>query len=105
MIANLTTDCIKCIHLLENKRSDLRKLHQMKLAFSVEQTISFAKLVHETERLGASEGSDPIYFTLFKCCTECIRTLLTDSSIQVKRSLFLKYLGVVIGVNVDQNDN
>lgn len=87
VIANLTTDFIEDIHLLEYKRSDLRKLHQMKIAFSVEQTISFAKLVHEIEGLDESEGSDPVYFTLFKCCTECIRTLLTDSSILVNRSL------------------
>ncbi|KAL4652128.1 hypothetical protein ACB092_01G210800 [Castanea dentata] len=84
VISNLTTDFIEDIHLLEYKRSDLRKLHQMKIAFSVEQTISFAKLVHEIEGLDESEGSDPVYFTLFKCCTECIRTLLTDSSILVQ---------------------
>ena len=87
VITNLTTDFIEDIHLLEYKRSDSRKLHQMKIAFSVEQTISFAKLVHEIEGLDESEGSDPVYFTLFKCCTECIRTLLTDSSILVNRSL------------------
>ncbi|KAK9272907.1 hypothetical protein L1049_003286 [Liquidambar formosana] len=37
-IASLTKDCIEGIHLLENKKSDLHKLLQMKLAFSLEQT-------------------------------------------------------------------
>ncbi|KAF5457431.1 hypothetical protein F2P56_021532, partial [Juglans regia] len=84
VIANLTKDCIEGIHVLENKRSDLRKLLQMKLAFSAEQTISFAKLVHEIQCLGQSKDIHPIYFTLFMYCTECIRTLLIDVNIQVQ---------------------
>ncbi|KAB1211181.1 HEAT repeat-containing protein 5A [Morella rubra] len=83
VLANLIKECIKGIHLLDNKRSDLRKLLQMKLAFSVEQTISFAKLVHGIHCLG-SNGSDAIYFTLLKYCTECIRMSLVDSNIQVQ---------------------
>lgn len=95
VLANLIKECIKGIHLLDNKRSDLRKLLQMKLAFSVEQTVSFAKLVHGIHCLG-SNSSDAIYFTLLKYCTECIRMSLVDSNIQVNRSLSLKYLGMVI---------
>lgn len=98
MVANLTKDCIDGIHLLENKRSASRKLLQMKLVFCVEQTITFAKLVHEIQCLGKSKGSDPIYFTLFKYCTKCIQTLLTDSNIQVNRSQSVKHLGVVISI-------
>ncbi|KAG6716276.1 hypothetical protein I3842_04G041200 [Carya illinoinensis] len=84
VIANLTKDCIEGIHVLENKRSDFRKLLQMKLAFSGEQTISFAKLVHEIQCLGQTKDIHPIYSTLFTYCTECIRTLLTDVNIQVQ---------------------
>ena len=80
-IANLSKDCIKSIHQLEN-RSDLRPLWLAKLAFSVEQTISFAKLVHEMECLRESDH-DPVYFAMFKYCTECIQTILADSKIQV----------------------
>lgn len=96
VIANLTKDCIEGIHVLENKRSDLRKLLQMKLAFSVEQTISFAKLVHEIQCLGQSKDNRPIYFTPFMYCTECIRTLLIDVNIQVNRYLSFKYWGEII---------
>ncbi|XP_059452821.1 protein SWEETIE isoform X2 [Corylus avellana] len=104
MVANLTKDCIDGIHLLENKRSTLRKLLQMKLVFCVEQTITFTKLVHEIQCLGKSKGSDPIYFTLFKYCTECIRTLLADSNIQVQ-AIGLQVLKNMVqkGMNIEDN--
>lgn len=83
VITNLTKDCIKCIHVLENKRSDLHTLMQTKLAFSLEQTISFAKLGYEMDYLGDNTDGGLIYYTMFKYCTRCVQTVLTDSSIQV----------------------
>lgn len=96
VIANLTKDCIEGIHVLENKRPDLRKLLQLKLVFSAEQTISFAKLVHEIQCHGQSKDTHPIYFALLMCCTKCIRMLLTDINIQVNRYISFKYRGEII---------
>lgn len=88
VITNLTKDCIKCIHVLENKRSDLLTLMQTKLAFSLEQTISFAKLGYEMDYLGENTDGGLIYYTMFKFCTRCVQTVLTDSSIQVRPCSF-----------------
>ncbi|XP_057950084.1 protein SWEETIE isoform X2 [Malania oleifera] len=84
VISSLTKNCIEGIHLLEKKRSDLSKLLQMKLAFFVEQTFSFAKLAYEIQPLGEHMDSNTIYYTIFKNCIVCIQTVLTDSSVQVQ---------------------
>ncbi|EXB97166.1 hypothetical protein L484_008656 [Morus notabilis] len=93
-IANLSKDCIKRIHLLESK-SDLCTLWQSKLAFSLEQTILFAKLVHEMECLGEHTDNDSVYFIVFKYCTECIQTTLTDSNMRVQAIGFQVLKGMV----------
>ncbi|KAJ0042851.1 hypothetical protein Pint_18792 [Pistacia integerrima] len=84
VIADLMKDCIKGIHLLENNRSDFWKLLQLKLAFSLEQTVSIAKLAYETEFPGDEKDSNPIGFAVFKFCTECVETVLTDSNAKVQ---------------------
>ncbi|KAM1332268.1 hypothetical protein ACFX2F_008459 [Malus domestica] len=84
VITDLTGDCIKSIHLQENKRSDLHILLQTKLAFSLEQTISFAKLGYEINYLEENRDGDSVYYTMFKYCTKCVQTVLTDSNIQVQ---------------------
>ncbi|CAN6577655.1 unnamed protein product [Malus baccata var. baccata] len=84
VITDLTEDCIKSIHLQENKRSDLHILLQTKLAFSLEQTISFAKLGYEINYLEENRDGDSVYSTMFKYCTKCVQTVLTDSNIQVQ---------------------
>ena len=83
VITNLTVDCIKCIQMLENKRSELHTILQTKLAFSLEQTISFAKLAYQIDYLGDNTDGDLIYYGMFKYCTRCVQTVLTDSSLQV----------------------
>lgn len=90
-ISNLSKDCIQKIHLLESK-SGLPTLWQAKLAFSVEQTILFAKLIHEIGCLGEHSDSDHVYFTVFKCCTQCVQNILNDSNIQV--TCFLLHAGI-----------
>eukprot|EP00257_Ricinus_communis_P015345 XP_015573232.1 protein SWEETIE isoform X1 [Ricinus communis] len=84
LVADLTEDCLKGIHFLENKRSDLRKLLQLKLAFSLEQTISLAKLACQIECFGETKSSSPICYTVFKCCTRYFHTVLSDSNVQVQ---------------------
>lgn len=81
-LAKLTRDCVEAIHLVEKKRSNLHKMLQMKLAFSLEQIYLFAKQAHEIECLRENEDSNP-YFTLLKHCMECFQAVLTDFNIQV----------------------
>ncbi|KAF8399147.1 hypothetical protein HHK36_015012 [Tetracentron sinense] len=84
LIASLIKDCIKGIHLLENKRSNACKLLQMKLSFSLGQTFSLAKLAQEIEQLGENKDINHIFFPLYNHCIKCIGTALTDSDIQVQ---------------------
>ncbi|KAI9153290.1 hypothetical protein LWI28_008916 [Acer negundo] len=83
-IADLTNDFIMGIHQLENNRSNTSKLIQLKLAFSVEQNVSLAKLAFEIEFPGDCKESNPIGFGVFKICTENIHSVLTDSNVQVQ---------------------
>lgn len=82
-LADLTKDCIEGIHLLHNKRSDLRKLLLLKLAFSIEQIVMLPEIMLEIQCLEGNKNSDPIYFSVFKFCTDCMLTILTDSNLQV----------------------
>ncbi|BBH06892.1 HEAT repeat-containing protein [Prunus dulcis] len=82
VITDLTKDCIKCIHLQENKSSDLHILQQTKLAFSLQQIISFAKLGYEMDYLEDNTDGDLVYYTMFKYCTKCVQTVLSDSNKQ-----------------------
>ncbi|XP_062009645.1 protein SWEETIE isoform X1 [Rosa rugosa] len=104
VITDLTKDCIKCIHMLENKRSDSHTLLQTKLAFSLEQTISFAKLGYEMDYLEDNTDGDSIYYGMFKYCTRCVQTVLTDSSLQVQE-IGLQVLKNLIQKGTDAEDD
>ncbi|GMN57078.1 hypothetical protein TIFTF001_026181 [Ficus carica] len=102
-IATLSKDCIERIHLLESK-SDLRTLWQSKLAFSLEQTLLFAKLGHEMECLGGHTDDDRVYFTMLNNCTGCFQTTLTDSNIRVQAIGLQVLKGMAQrGTNVEDN--
>lgn len=75
--------CTEGLHQLENKRSDSSRLLQLKLAFTLEQNVSLAKLANETGCPSDNKDSIPIGFAVFNCCAESIRTVLTDSNLQV----------------------
>ncbi|KAK2663047.1 hypothetical protein Ddye_001621 [Dipteronia dyeriana] len=83
-IADLTKDFTIGIHQSENNRSNTGKLTQLKLAFSVEQNVSLAKLAYEIEFPGDCKERNPIGFEVFKFCTENIHSVLTDSNVQVQ---------------------
>uniref|UniRef100_A0A6N2LDI0 Uncharacterized protein n=1 Tax=Salix viminalis TaxID=40686 RepID=A0A6N2LDI0_SALVM len=84
VIADLIKDCIKGIHLLENRRPDLLKLLQLKLSFSIEQMVLFAKLVYESQYCRQTEDSNTICLAVLKYCTKYIQTVLNDSNVQVQ---------------------
>lgn len=86
LFISLTKDCIKSIHLVENKKSNSCKLLQMKLAFSLEQMTSFAKLAYEIESFGDSDEIKPVLYTVLSNCTRCIQASLTDQEKQVMKA-------------------
>ncbi|XP_050228760.1 protein SWEETIE isoform X2 [Mercurialis annua] len=99
LISDLTKDCIKGIQFLENKRSDLRKLLQLKLAFSMEQIMSLAKLA--CQYLG--ETNPPICFEVFKCCIKYVHIILSDSNSQVQ-AIGLQVLKTTLQRSTDLED-
>ena len=83
LFISLTKDCIKSIHLVDNKKSNSCKLLQTKLALSLEQMASFAKLAYEIESFGDNVETKPMLFTVLSNCTRCIQASLADQEIQV----------------------
>ncbi|KAM7524202.1 hypothetical protein LguiA_014104 [Lonicera macranthoides] len=84
VVARLGKDCIRSMYLLDNKRLSSSKLLQMKLAFSLEQIFSFAKLAYEFECLEDNQENKPILFTVLHYSAQFIQALLTDPVIQVR---------------------
>ncbi|XP_065854037.1 protein SWEETIE isoform X2 [Euphorbia lathyris] len=84
LIGDLAKGCIDDIHFLENKRSDSRKLLQLKLSFSLEQTMSLAKLAYQIEPPGENRSSSAICYSVFRCCTKYFQTVLCNSNLQVQ---------------------
>ncbi|OMO80110.1 Armadillo-like helical, partial [Corchorus capsularis] len=103
-IAGLTKDCIEGIGLLRNKRSDLRKLLLLKLAFSIEQIFMLPKIMHEIQCLEGNKDNYPVYFSVFKFCTNCVQTILTDSNVQVQ-AIGLQVLKSMVQKSSSVEDN
>ncbi|XVF20554.1 hypothetical protein REPUB_Repub12eG0010500 [Reevesia pubescens] len=103
-IAGLTKDCIAGIHLLHNKRSELRKLLLLKLAFCIEQIIMFPNIMHEIQCLEGCKDSDPVYFSVIKFCTNSMQTILTDSNLQVQ-AIGLQVLKSMVQKSSTMEDN
>lgn len=83
-INSLTTECAEAIHLLENKKSNLRRLMHTKLAFCLEQTLNFASLLCKIEVLQGRKSVDSISMATFADCVKCIDRVLMDDNIQVQ---------------------
>ncbi|KAF2313762.1 hypothetical protein GH714_013249 [Hevea brasiliensis] len=103
LIADLTKDCIKGIHFVENKRSESRKLLQLKLSFSLEQTISLAKVACQMKCLGETKSRSPFCFTVFKYCSKYFQTVLSDSNLQVQ-AIGLQVLKTTLQRSTDKED-
>lgn len=84
----LAENCTNGIHQLENKGSNLHKLLLLKLALSLEQISSFAKLAFEIQLLEENQGCKPVFYAMICKATRCFRSALTDSDIQVSRFYF-----------------
>ncbi|XP_077230289.1 HEAT repeat-containing protein isoform X2 [Tasmannia lanceolata] len=84
-ILHLSQDCIRSIHMLEDKRTNSCKPFQMKLSLCLEEAVSLARLAHETQQLGTNKDNNHMFFfTIYKLSTKCIQITLTDSDIQVQ---------------------
>ncbi|KAJ0256074.1 Protein SWEETIE [Hirschfeldia incana] len=84
MVGDLTKDCIDGIHLVDTKRSGLRKLLQLKLAFCVEQLFSLAKFAYELHCPGDETETNSICNAVLKTCHISIAAVVKDSSMQVQ---------------------
>lgn len=84
LVVDLCNNCVEGIHLVKNKSSKLQRLLQVKLAFSLEQIISLAKLVYLAGCLEADVEIEKVCFSVFKYGTECISNILQDSNSQVQ---------------------
>ncbi|KAG8384070.1 hypothetical protein BUALT_Bualt04G0079800 [Buddleja alternifolia] len=82
--ASLTNDCLQAIHQLEHKRSNLRKMLLLKLAYSIELLFSYAALAFTFEGPGEGPESNPVLSKLLHLSIHCIQAVLTDSDIQIQ---------------------
>lgn len=83
MVGDLTKDCIDGIHLVDTKRSGLRKLLQLKLAFCLEQLFSLAKFAYELHCPEDETETNSICIAVLKSCHISIAAVVKDSSVQV----------------------
>ncbi|XP_024982998.1 protein SWEETIE isoform X2 [Cynara cardunculus var. scolymus] len=100
---NLTNDCIKSIHLLEDKMTNSSKLPQKKLAFSLEQIITFAKLTYEIELISENEESKPIFYGMLCHCRNSFHEVLNDRYIQVQSIGLQTLTGAIRDSNAESN--
>ncbi|KAF8050066.1 hypothetical protein N665_2051s0001 [Sinapis alba] len=84
MVGDLTKDCIDGIHLVDTKRSGLRKLLQLKLAFCLEQLFSLAKFADELHCPEDETETNSICIAVLKSCHISIAAVVKDSSMQVQ---------------------
>ncbi|KAL1208787.1 Protein SWEETIE [Cardamine amara subsp. amara] len=86
-VGDLTKDCINGIHLVDNKRSGLRKLLQLKLVFCLEQLFSLAKLAYEFDCPGDETDTNSIRIAMLKSCHISIAAVVKDSNVQVQATV------------------
>ncbi|XP_010419035.1 PREDICTED: HEAT repeat-containing protein 5B-like [Camelina sativa] len=87
MVDDLTKDCINGIHLVDNKRSGLRKLLQLKLVFCLEQLFSLAKLAYEFDCPVDETNTNSICIAMLKSCQISIAAVMKDSNVQVQATV------------------
>ncbi|XP_021759988.1 protein SWEETIE-like isoform X1 [Chenopodium quinoa] len=80
--SDFAKDCIEAIHLLENRRSNVRRLLYAKLAFCLEQMLSFADLVYKMELCPEKKSAKNV--ATFLGCTRSIQLVIMDANLQVQ---------------------
>ncbi|KAJ9561951.1 hypothetical protein OSB04_007111 [Centaurea solstitialis] len=100
---NLTNDCINSIHLLEDKMTNSSKLPQKKLAFSLEQIITFAKLSYEIELFSENQERKAIFYGMLCHCSNSFHEVLNDRYIQVQAIGLQTLTGVLRDSNTESN--
>ncbi|PWA87585.1 HEAT repeat-containing protein [Artemisia annua] len=103
MNINMTNDCIKNIHQLEDKMTNSSKLPQKKLAFSLEQIITFAKLAYEIELISDNQESKPIFYSMLCQCRNSFHEVLKDQHIQVQATALQTLTGVTRDSNAESS--
>ncbi|KAL0801143.1 hypothetical protein Bca101_056319 [Brassica carinata] len=102
VVGDLTKDCIDGIHLVDTKRSGLRKLLLLKLAFCLEQIFSLAKFANELHCLGDETETDSICIAVLKSCLISIAAVVKDSSMQVQATALQVLKGLVQRYNIEE---
>ncbi|KAI3726462.1 hypothetical protein L1987_66259 [Smallanthus sonchifolius] len=103
MNLNLTNNCVKSIHLLQDKMTSSPQLSQKKLVFSLEQIITFAKLTYEVELISDNEESKNIFYSMLCQCTHSFREVLNDQYIQVPSITLQTLTGIIRDSNTESN--
>ncbi|KAL9993657.1 putative armadillo-like helical, protein SWEETIE [Helianthus debilis subsp. tardiflorus] len=100
---NLSNNCVKRIHSLDDKMTNLSQLSQKKLVFSLEQIITFAKLIYEIELIGDNQESKPVFYSMLRQCTNSFHEVLNDQHIQVQAITLQTLIGVIRDSNTESN--
>ncbi|KAL8250875.1 hypothetical protein R6Q59_034568 [Mikania micrantha] len=100
---NLTNNCVKSIHLLDDKMTNSSQLLQKKIVFSLEQIITFANLTYEIELISDNQESKPIFYSMLRQCTKSFREVLNDQYIQVQAITLQTLTGVIRDSNSESN--
>ncbi|XP_020585694.1 LOW QUALITY PROTEIN: HEAT repeat-containing protein 5B [Phalaenopsis equestris] len=96
LLASLSQDCTKRIHIIDHQLDELGKLLSKMLFLCLEEAIVFAKLVYETQIFRTNEGGDQLrLFSVFRLFTRCIQDALCDRNRQVQ-SIGLNLLKFVV---------
>lgn len=80
--SDFAKDCIEAIHLLENRRSNMRRLLYAKLAFCLEKNLSFADLVCKMELCPDKKSFKNV--ATFVGCTRSVQIVIMDANVQVR---------------------
>ncbi|KNA19796.1 hypothetical protein SOVF_058220 [Spinacia oleracea] len=95
--SDFAKDCIEAIHLLENRRSNMRRLLYAKLAFCLEKNLSFADLVCKMELCPDKKSFKNV--ATFVGCTRSVQIVIMDANVQVQA------IGLQVLKNMVQKSN
>ncbi|KAL7606152.1 hypothetical protein Lser_V15G19771 [Lactuca serriola] len=100
----LTNNCIKNIHQQEEKMNNSSKLPQKKLAFSLEQIITFAKLTHEIQLVTENPDTKAVSYAILCQSANSFHKVLNDQYIQVQAIALQTLTSVIRDSNSESNN-